>query len=585
MDKDLTLKFKVTDEGTVVLDKISKSIQKVSDDTEKMSKTMQVVSVAAFISIAKTGLEAANRVYDFSRSIASAGNDIQRMSRLFNMSTDELQKWSYVTKMADVDIEGFGQGFKFLTRSMGEALQGSGDAARAFSLLGINLKDTTGKTKDQQAVMMEVVGALEKFSDGVNRDALMLAIFGRGWMSFKPLINEGTKAIAENKAEAERLNTILGKDTIRALSESESAFKRWEMTWKVAKTETFSPMITIFTSILERILALRTAFKEGGFKGVIEDIQAAQEEQRVNVLAPAKWTKEWVAGYKPPTKPEAPAARDFEKYYKDQKDYYESLAKMAEIIERSAYPQFGAFWEELKGMDIDVIKLNKDMDAWFSNVQENLKEFHYEAPIEGPWTEMGLSQAEFEYYQKTGKEATKARSEWAEAYSEISEMDKVWANFTENFASAWNFNVSGILKGTEKIGDAFKNMAEGMLDTFINAIMKMITTYALFGNLKGTYTSGVGILGLLGSAVGLQEGGQFWVNRPTPLLVGEGGQREFVSVTPEDKMGKGGGDTYISINNYNQVNDPNTFVRLYGPVVKSLSQQSVAEARRFSKMK
>ena len=163
-------------------------------------------------------------------------------------------------------------------------------------------------------------------------------------------------------------------------------------------------------------------------------------------------------------------------------------------------------------------------------------------------------------------------------------------------ASAWNFNVSGIIKGTEKISDAFKNMATGMADSFISSIMKMITNYALFGNVVGkgfgagqaTSPSGgtgwLGIIGSLGKLFSLQEGGQFWVNRPTPLLVGEGGQREFVSVTPESRMGKGGGDTYI-IQNYNQVNDPNTFVKLYGPVVKKLSEQSSIEAKRLNKMR
>ena len=39
---------------------------------------------------------------------------------------------------------------------------------------------------------------------------------------------------------------------------------------------------------------------------------------------------------------------------------------------------------------------------------------------------------------------------------------------------------------------------------------------------------------------GMAEGGQFWTNGPTPLLVGEGGESEFVSVIPKSDMMEGG---------------------------------------------
>jgi len=247
----ITLTIDVDDKGTVKVkqfaDEAKRAMKEMTDGPKAAQGPLASlqegwIGLTAKVAIGTAAFYAAKRmIYDTSKEIASAGNDIARMSRTFNMSTDDLQKWSFAARMADVDIEGFGQGFKFLTRSMGEALQGSGDAAKAFNLLGINLKDTTDKTKDQQTVLMEIIGSFEKYADGVNRDALMLAVFGRGWMSLKPLIDQGTKAIEENKKEAERLNAILGKDTIRVLSESEDAFKKWEMVWKVAKAETFQP--------------------------------------------------------------------------------------------------------------------------------------------------------------------------------------------------------------------------------------------------------------------------------------------------------------------------------------------------------
>lgn len=116
---------------------------------------------------------------------------------------------------------------------------------------------------------------------------------------------------------------------------------------------------------------------------------------------------------------------------------------------------------------------------------------------------------------------------------------EVWKSYGDEIASAWSSTIMQMIKGTKTFGDAVKSMAESMLDTFLNAISKMIANWMIFGNMKGTYTSGSGLLGWLGSAVGLAEGGAGWVDSPSLFLAGEKG-REFVSVTPEDKMPTGG---------------------------------------------
>ena len=524
-ESTLTLTLRVDDQGTVVLDKFTKNIQKASDDVTKMSKAMQVVSVAAFINIGQQAVNAMTRVYEFGRSIASAGNDIQRMSRIFNMTTDEFQKWSYVAKMADVDIEGFGQGFKFLTRSMSEALQGTGDAAKAFQLLGISLKDSTGKTKDQQTVMMETIGALEKYADGVNRDAMMLAVFGRGWISFKPLVDQGTKAIEENKKEAERWNLIIGKDVIKSLSESEDSFKRWSMTWNVVKMQVLSPAVELIGHLIERILALKRAWQEGGFKGVYQDVMAAQEEQRVSVLPPAAWTKEWVAGWTPPVmkKPQAPGLPTKEGE-KANKEWYESLGKAAEQMERMAYGwENAAFWEEIKEAREEAEKLH---EAFVKDAAAAMK-FLDEADLEklnDEYDKYGMTLDEIADRLEYSKLMHQA---WLEEYTKVSELQKVWENFGNTLSSVWAENVSGMIKGTTTFKDAFINMTKGIADAFVSAVMKMVTQWLLFKSLgigewsgeKGSFgTSWIG--GALKSIFSFFGEGAI-VNRPTPAIIGE----------------------------------------------------------------
>jgi len=171
-------------------------------------------------------------------------------------------------------------------------------------------------------------------------------------------------------------------------------------------------------------------------------------------------------------------------------------------------------------------------------------------------------------------------------------VQTVTENALKGVADVWSSNFSQLRRSGEDFSDWFKKSWLDMADYAIGQIQKMAMNYALWGNVSGetggtsffgTSSSGYGgILGGILSLFKLQEGGQFWVNRRTLLEVGEGGEREFVSVVPESKMaGKGSGDVYV-IQNYVQVTDPGTFVRTYGNLVKKLSADTIAEAKRYN---
>jgi hypothetical protein len=574
MATDLTLKFKVTDEGTVLLDKISQKIGAIDESAKKMGSSLSLIKLDSLINLGERAIQAGKGIYDLSRSVATAGNDIQRMSRNFNMGIEDFQKWSYVAKMADIEIEGFGQAFKFITKSMSEALQGTGDATKAFDILGIKLKDVNGNTKDQQTVMMETIGALEKYADGVNRDALMLAIFGRSWMSVKPLIDQGTEAIKSNRDEAERMNLILGKNVVDSLSQSEEAFKKWSFTLNVAKMETLAPLIEILGSMIERVLALKRAWAEGGIKGIYQDIIGAQEAAGIENLPAAGWTKEWAAGWKPPPpkkKPEAaelPGAKtEAEKRLEHESKAWGEIADLR-IDELTALNQIEI--DKAKDrINIEKYALDKMLEGEkeFKNESKEAWAYVYKVQSEEDenWTKM------HEYAQQKILEGEQEFNEerigaWEAVYNvmtekelkKIKESEAIWQEFGNSLSSVWAENVSNMLKGTETFADGFKNLIQGVANSFISAVSKMIVNWILFKNVQGTYKSGVGLLGIVGSMLGMQHGGSFWANRPTPLLVGEGGQREFVSVTPENKMGNGREKSNITAF-YIYANDPISF--------------------------
>jgi hypothetical protein len=564
---------------------------------------------------------ATEKMYNFIRSIASAGNDIQRMSRVFNMATDDFQKWSYVARMADVDIEGFGQGFKFLTRSMSEALQGSGDAAKAFNLLGINLKDTTGKTKDQQTIMMETIGTLEKYADGVDRDALMLAIFGRGWMSIKPLVDQGTKAIEENRLEAERLNLVLGKDVIKSLSESGNAFKRWESTFKVARLETFAPMVEILGSMLERVMALKRAWGESGIMGIYKEIIAGQEKARIEHLPAAAWTKEWVAGWTPPIakpKPQAPGLPGKAEYpewrsimgeerIQGEKEYWEAQHKTWEIenkiiaIEGDRAQQLAD--DMFPSMD-KVTKIQEQMTEGAEKLRVKLVEVQILVGDFG-WEDYASGALEASSAGERAMNKMAIANEAAAA--QAIKAQEIWDSIGRDTMSVLSSNMVNLMSATESWGEKFRKVGESIIQTLMQIIVRQMLMNSLFesseGGGKGFLGKGSGIGGLFTTAVGWfgAEGGITpdllaryplhsyamggIATSPQIGIFGEGGGsgEAFVPLKNGKIPVEGGGGGGITVYQYVQVLDPNTFNKVYGGVMKNITENTIAEGKRYSK--
>jgi hypothetical protein len=605
-----------------------------------MNTSLGLIKWDSIVNLGMRIYDASQKMYEFSRSIAESLNNIERQAKIIGISTTAIQQWQYTAKMSDVSNEDLSIGFKRLTMSMSEAAQKSGDGYKAFEAMKIKVTDTSGALKPLDVIMMEIASKFSQWQDGPEKIALALTLFGKSGETLIPLLNQGADGIKKYFGELEKLKGLIDPKLIEAGSKAEDAFKRISTQMEAGKLR-MAPFVLGFSTLIEGILKKLDDLKSwveknpsiwgyiiGGLipapiniatgvliaKGTIPGKSELDKVQN-DYLALEEYYKRTGRTKAPvlPGKAEYPEWRQIvgEEKTQYEKDYWETQQKTwkiednlikiegerAQILADDMFPSM----EKVKEIQDKMTEGAEKLRIQLVEMRGLVEDFGWEDYA------TGLDAANV-----GTRELTQMTIENTKIAEQMQEQNKAFQNIGSDIANIWSSSFSQMRRSGESFSDWFKKLWLDMADYAIGQITKIAINYALFGNTKGTYNSGSGLFGLLGSLFNIgggsaltgtsspglsfllaSEGGYFpggftpikafqgggYVNRPTLGMVGEGGEGEYI--IPESKMRRG--DTYI-INNYNQVTDPNTFVRIYGSAVKKLSEQSVAEAKRFNKI-
>lgn len=163
------------------------------------------------VAAAVTGLGAL-----IAKSVGTA-DEIQRLSDVSGMSSEQLQKLQYAGSALGVELDTITGAQAKLTKSMSAASDGTGSQADAFAALGISVLDSNGNMRDANTVMMEAFDALNGVGNETERDALSMALFGKSAMELNPLIKAGSAGLKELTDEASKNGAVMSNEAIAGL--------------------------------------------------------------------------------------------------------------------------------------------------------------------------------------------------------------------------------------------------------------------------------------------------------------------------------------------------------------------------------
>lgn len=98
--------------------------------------------------------------------------------------------------------------------------------ADAFKALGIAVKDANGYMRPTRDVMLDFADAFKRLKGSPEALAAALDIFGRGFQTFVPLINDGAEGIRKLEKESDRLGITISNKTGEAAEEFNDNLER-----------------------------------------------------------------------------------------------------------------------------------------------------------------------------------------------------------------------------------------------------------------------------------------------------------------------------------------------------------------------
>ncbi|MCL1823177.1 MAG: hypothetical protein FWG44_03145 [Oscillospiraceae bacterium] len=210
---------------------------------------------------------------------AQAADDINTMANTYGLSTEEIQKFQYATRLIDVSIDTLTKTMARNIRSMSDYQSGVKEKIEAYDRLGVSIITVNGELRDSHTVYNEVIDALGRMANETERDALAMQLLGRSAQELNPLIKGGAEALRELGEQADRLGLILTQEQLDNLHEFNDKIDTTKANFKALSMQVAEEFAKSFDSAFDAgedfvnfIMQLKD---DGTLAGMAQDLAAA----------------------------------------------------------------------------------------------------------------------------------------------------------------------------------------------------------------------------------------------------------------------------------------------------------------------
>lgn len=161
----------------------------------------------------------------FLKSLADGAEEIVKSSKNLGVSTDFFQGFTDAAEKSGVSADTASTAIAKLSVKVGEARDGNEEAAKAFQRLGIALTDAQGNIRSTEDVLLDISNRFAAIPDATERARLAVDLFGRSGVELSGFLSQGSEAIRQLVADADKINSESLQNIIQAKKQIEDFFQ------------------------------------------------------------------------------------------------------------------------------------------------------------------------------------------------------------------------------------------------------------------------------------------------------------------------------------------------------------------------
>lgn len=184
------------------------------------------------------GLFAVDMIKDRIKEQIDYADGLADIAARANTTAEALSAVEYALHFNDATLEDYTGGLQKLALNMDAAAQGSKAQADLFETLGIKLREQDGQLRNSSDVMMDISDVLAGMNDGATKTSLAMDLLGKSaGPALLPHLSQGSEAIRELTAEAEKFNLVVSTDASNAAGQINDSLDKLSFaatgTWRV----------------------------------------------------------------------------------------------------------------------------------------------------------------------------------------------------------------------------------------------------------------------------------------------------------------------------------------------------------------
>lgn len=230
------------------------------DGAKKASKGIesfgtQMKAVFAGVGLERIVEQLVSSVIHFTKATFENIDALGKQAQKVGVTVEEFSALNFAAQLADVSTESLSTALGKLSKNMADTAAGTGEAQKQFEALGIKVINADGTMRSVSAVLGDVADKFGKTTDGVNKTAAAIALFGKSGKELIPLLNDGSEGLREAADTAERMGLVISGPTFNAVQKFNDNLKILKLTAQGVANLVVAELVPAFVAITDQWVA------------------------------------------------------------------------------------------------------------------------------------------------------------------------------------------------------------------------------------------------------------------------------------------------------------------------------------------